>query len=254
MPATGTIARTVTNVKSGATSPVAGMVHALTLLVVVLVAAPLANDVPLATLAAILMFVGWNMGEWKAFVHLGQFRLPYRATLLAVFVLTVVVDLTVAVEVGIFAAGLTFIYRIASLTRLEAVSALDQPGLIGHEDTIKAWRMHGALFFGAVQLLESIEAAMPPTTPLKIVVLDMQNVIYMDSSGAEALHDFAQLCNKKKVHWVVCGLIHQPRDMAQRVGLLALISPHLAGSVAQGVEMALTLIQPTHEMAHPHAR
>jgi SulP family sulfate permease len=254
MPATGTIARTVTNVKSGATSPVAGMVHAVTLLVVVLVAAPLANDVPLATLAAILIFVGWNMGEWKAFAHLGQFRLPYRATLLSVFVLTVAVDLTVAVEVGILAAGLTFIYRIASLTRLETVSVRDQPGLLGHEDHIQAWRMHGALFFGAVKLLESIEAAMPPSSPLKTVVLDMKHVIYMDSSGAEALHDFALLCSKKKVHLVVCGLGHQPRDIAARSGLLALLSPPLANDVAQGVALAVTLIQQTRQMADTPAR
>ena len=107
MPATGTIARTVTNVKNGATSPMAGVVHALTLLAVILVAAPLANSIPLAALSAILMFVAWNMGEWHAFVDLKQFRLPYRATLLSVFVLTVVVDLTVAVEVGLIAACLT---------------------------------------------------------------------------------------------------------------------------------------------------
>jgi SulP family sulfate permease len=117
MPATGTIARTVTNIKNGATSPVAGMVHALVLLLVVLVAAPLAVHVPLATLAAILMFVAWNMGEWREFVHLRQYRVPYRVTLLAVFGLTVVFDLTVAVEVGLIAACLTFIYRISSLTR-----------------------------------------------------------------------------------------------------------------------------------------
>ncbi len=243
MPATGTIARTVTNVKSGATSPIAGMVHAVTLLVVVLVAAPLANDVPLAALAAILMFVAWNMGEWKAFAHLSQFRLPYRATLLAVFVLTVVVDLTVAVEVGIFAAGLTFIYRIANLTRLEEVRAQDQANLAEHAPAVRAWRLYGALFFGAVQLLETIEDAMPPATPLKTVVLDMKNVIYMDSSGAEALLDFALLCGKKNVHLVVCGLIHQPRDIALRSGLLALLSPKLAVDVAQGLELAVSLLQ-----------
>jgi len=254
MPATGTIARTVTNIQSGASSPIAGMVHALTLLVVVLVAAPLANDIPLAALAAILMFVAWNMGDWKAFANLSQFRLPYRATLLAVFILTVVVDLTVAVEVGIFAAGLTFIYRIANLTRLEEVSVLDQPGLLAHEDSIKAWRLYGALFFGAVQLLETIEEAMPPATPLKTVVLDMKNVIYMDSSGAEALLDFAVLCSKKNVHLVVCGLIHQPRDIALRSGLLAMLSPKLTVDVAQGVELALTLVQPPRQLAGTLAR
>ena len=254
MPATGTIARTVTNVKSGATSPIAGMVHAMTLLAVVLVAAPLANDVPLAALAAILMFVAWNMGDWKAFAHLGQFRLPYRATLLAVFILTVVVDLTVAVEVGIFAAGLTFIYRIANLTRLEEVSVLDQPGLLAHEESIKAWRLYGALFFGAVQLLETIEEAMPPASPLQTVVLDMKNVIYMDSSGAEALLDFVLLCGKKNVHLVVCGLMHQPRDIALRSGLLALLAPKLAVDVAQGVELAITLHQPPSQLANTDAR
>ena len=101
MPATGTIARTVTNIKNGASSPIAGMVHAITLLLVILVAAPLAKDVPLACLSAILMFVAWNMGEWREFVHLRNYRMPYRVTLLAVFFLTVVFDLTVAVEVGL---------------------------------------------------------------------------------------------------------------------------------------------------------
>ena len=102
MPATGTIARTVTNIKNGGNSPVAGMVHALCLLVVVLAAAPLAQYIPLPALSAILMFVAWNMGEWREFVRLKTFRMPYRISLLLVFVLTVVVDLTVAVEVGIF--------------------------------------------------------------------------------------------------------------------------------------------------------
>ena len=157
MPATGTIARTVTNVKSGARTPVAGMVHALTLLAVVLVAAPLANHIPLAALAAILMFVAWNMGEWREFLHLRQYRMPYRLTLLSVFALTVIVDLTVAVEVGLVAACLTFIYRISSLSRSEAVGAIDHPVLAGHEDRIQAWRLYGALFFGAVKLVEANE-------------------------------------------------------------------------------------------------
>ena len=243
MPATGTIARTVTNVKSGANSPVAGMVHALVLLAVVLIAAPLANFVPLPALSAILLFVAWNMGEWRAFVDLRQFRMPYRVTLLAVFVLTVVVDLTVAVEVGLFAAGLTFIYRISNLTRIEPVTAQDDPALAGNTAVIQAWRLYGALFFGAVQLLERIEDALPPQTQLKAVVLDLKNVIYVDSSGAEALHDFALLCAKKNVRLVVCGLIHQPLDIAQRSGLMALLSNRLALDVAQGLILAQTLIE-----------
>ncbi len=217
MPATGTIARTVTNAKSGAFSPVAGMVHALTLLAVVLVAAPLARHIPLAALAAILVYVAWNMGEWREFVQLRQYRMPYRLTLLAVFGLTVIVDLTVAVEVGLIAACLTFIYRISSLTRAEAVSAQDQPLLAGQDGQVRAWRLYGALFFGAVKLVENMEQQLPA----RALVLDLKNLIYVDSSGADTLLDLARSCQKHGVRLILCGLQHQPLDIARRSGLLA---------------------------------
>ena len=233
MPATGTIARTVTNAKSGATSPVAGRVHALTLLLVIWVAAPLAYHVPLAALSAILMFVAWNMGDWRAFAQLRQFRLPYRVTLLAVFVLTVVLDLTVAVEVGLFAAGLTFIYRISSLTRAEAVPI--PPDVASKESQVRAHRLHGALFFGAVRLIEAMEDNLPSQS----LVLDLKNLIYMDSSGADAMLALARLCTAKGVHLVLCGLDHQPMDMARRCGLLNLLgSGSLAPDLATGLAQA----------------
>ncbi|MEY4882511.1 MAG: C4-dicarboxylic acid transporter DauA [Pseudomonadota bacterium] len=216
MPATGTIARTITNIKSGAASPIAGIVHALTLLLVVLIAAPLATHVPLAALAAILMFVAWNMGQWREFVHLRQYRVPYRVTLLAVFFLTVVFDLTVAVEVGLMAACVTFIYRISSLSRSEAVTLAGQLVPAGGTVQVAAHRLYGALFFGAVQLVEAIENALPRQT----LVLDLKNVIYVDSSGADALMNLVRACQKKQVRLILCGLVHQPLDMAQRCGLL----------------------------------
>ena len=219
MPATGTIARTVTNVKSGGRSPVAGMVHALVLLLVVWVAAPLANHVPLATLAAILMFVAWNMGEWHAFTDLKQFRAPYRITLLAVFVLTVMVDLTVAVQFGLFAACITFIYRISSLSRVEELKDIDAPLLSNQQGQVRAYRFYGALFFGAVKMVEAIEDELPQ----KAVVLDLKNLIYIDSSGADALVALAQICQKKHVRLIICGLNHQPMDIAKRTGLLNLV-------------------------------
>ena len=219
MPATGTIARTVTNVKNGASSPVAGVIHALTLLAVILVAAPLANSIPLAALSAILMFVAWNMGEWHAFVDLKQFRLPYRATLLSVFVLTVVVDLTVAVEVGLIAACLTFIYRISNLTRSEQVSAT-HPDLQG-QTGVQAHRLYGALFFGAVKLVEALEDHLPD----KALVIDLKNLIYVDSSGADALLALARTCRQRGVTLILCGLTHQPRDIATRCGLLDVVTP-----------------------------
>ena len=216
MPATGTIARTVTNVKNGATTPVAGVVHALTLLAIILVAAPLASHIPLAALSAILMFVAWNMGEWREFVHLRQFRLPYRVTLLAVFLLTVIVDLTVAVEVGLIAACLTFIYRISNLTRSEAVTPQTHPILQGHSPGVKAYRLYGALFFGAVKLVEAMEDDLPERT----LVLDLKNLIYVDSSGADALMALVRTCHKRQLRLILCGLAHQPLDLARRSGLL----------------------------------
>jgi SulP family sulfate permease len=240
MPATGTIARTVTNVKSGGRSPVAGMVHALTLLLVVWVAAPLANHVPLAALAAILMFVAWNMGEWHAFSNLKQFRAPYRITLVAVFLLTVMVDLTVAVEFGLFAACVTFIYRISNLSRVEQLLPQDAQALSGHDGRISAYRFYGALFFGAVKLVEAIEDQLPQ----KAVILDLKNLIYIDSSGADALVSLAHVCQKKHVRLIICGLNHQPLDIAKRTGLQDLVGKDFKLDLASGLETALSSDNP----------
>ncbi|WP_322993472.1 SulP family inorganic anion transporter [Limnohabitans sp.] len=240
MPATGTIARTVTNIQSGGSTPISGMVHALTLLAVVLVAAPLAAHIPLAALAAILMFVAWNMGEWREFLLLRQYRMPYRVTLLAVFFLTVVFDLTVAVEVGLIAACLTFIYRISSLSRCENVGPRDQPTLAGHEAQIQAWRIYGALFFGAVKLIEEIEDQI--RTP--VVVVDLKNVIYIDSSGADALMNLIDTCRKKEVRLIVCGLLHQPLDIARRSGLLEHLEGQLEADLPSGLQKAVSQLAP----------
>ncbi|MDZ7891436.1 MAG: SulP family inorganic anion transporter [Rhodoferax sp.] len=242
MPATGTIARTVTNIKSGANSPVAGIVHAATLLLVVLIAAPLAKNIPLAAMAAILMFVAWNMGEWREFLHLRHYRLPYRATLLAVFLLTVIFDLTVAVEVGLVAACLTFIYRISSLSRCETASAQDYPLLAGRQDAVKAHRLHGAIFFGAVKLIEHMEDHLPT----RVLVVDFKNVLYIDSSGTEAVQNLLLTCRKRQVRLIACGLAFQPRDILQRCGVVdALGSDNLIPHLAQAIELAVRDVQST---------
>jgi sulfate permease, SulP family len=236
MPATGTIARTMTNVKSGATSPIAGIVHAATVLLVVLVAAPLAYNIPMAAMAAILMFVAWNMGEWREFVHLRQYRMPYRITLLSVFFLTVVFDLTVAVEVGLVAACVTFIYRISSLTRAEAVSAQDQPLLEGHTQQVQAYRLHGAVFFAAVKLIEAMEDHLPE----KALVLDFKNVLYVDSSGADTVAELLRACDKRGVRCIICGLAYQPLDILTRCGVVRSLGPaNLSPTLAQALNMAI---------------
>ena len=236
MPATGTIARTMTNIKNGATSPVAGMVHAATLLAIVLLAAPLAAHIPLSAMAAILMFVAWNMGEWREFAHLRQFRMPYRITLLSVFFLTVVFDLTVAVEVGLVAACITFIYRISSLSRSEQVSAQDYPVLAGMDKQVIAHRMYGALFFGAVKLIESMEDHLPA----RVLVLDFKNVIYIDSSGADTVRDLMRTCHKQGVRLIACGLDFQPKDILLRAGVLDALGPdNLCPRLPEALELAV---------------
>jgi len=235
MPATGTIARTVTNVKSGSSSPVSGMVHALTLLLAMLLAAPLAQDIPLAAMAAILMFVAWNMGEWREFANLRQYRMPYRATLLSVFFLTVVFDLTVAVEVGLFAACITFIYRISSLTRSEKMTASDYPELAGQESQVAAYRLHGALFFGAVKLIEAIEDQLPQ----RLLILDFKNVLYIDSSGADTVMDLLKTCRKQNVRVIACGMSHQPQDILARCGVVDALTPdNLCQTLPQAIALA----------------
>mgnify|MGYP000137233762 CR=1 FL=1 len=207
MPATGTIARTVMNVKNGASSPIAGMVHALGLLLMVLLAAPWVFHIPVGALSAILMMVAFNMGEWRAFAQLKQFRWPYRFSLLAVFALTVLVDLTVAIEVGLLAACLTLVYRISSLSRCVALH---------QSPSVQVWGLQGALFFGAVDLLENLAQQLPT----QALVLDCSGLIYMDASGADALQHLHQRCRKVGVQLALAGLNQQASDLLRRTGFL----------------------------------
>jgi SulP family sulfate permease len=180
MPATGTIARTVTNIRSGGNSPVAGIVHAVTLMVVVLLAAPLARHVPLAVLAGILVFVGLNMGEWREFTpgQLRHFSRHYRLLMLGTFFLTVVFDLTVAVQVGIVLACALFIRRMSGLFSVELVTM--QPPVL-------TYRLYGALFFGAAAKLDEAVNAAESAPRGMTVVLDATHLIYLDATGVDAL-------------------------------------------------------------------
>lgn len=235
MPATGTIARSVTNIQSGASTPVAGIVHSFTLLIIILLGAPLAKNVPLACLAAILIYVAWNMGEWRKFFDIKQFRLPYRITMLSVFFLTVVLDLTIAVQVGLLFAFITFIYRISSLSRCEDAQIKDFPMLLNQQGIVDAYRIYGAIFFGAVQLLEKIEKQLPS----KALVLDLKNVIYIDSSGMDTIQELVHLCKLKNVQLMICGLAHQPNDIAQRSGLYELLPNNcFYPELSQGIQAA----------------
>ena len=217
IPATGTIARTVTNVRSGATSPVAGLVHSATLLVVVLAAAPLAANVPLAALAGILLFVSWNMGEWREFARLRHFSVPYRTIMLGTFFLTVVFDLTVAVEVGLMLACVFFIYRMSTLFRVEPPAAADAPA--GVPAGVEIRELFGALFFGAVGKLEALPAQLPEGT--RTLVLDLHRLISMDTSGLEALEQLRRALAKRGIALRLAAVNEQPRSLMERAGFAA---------------------------------
>lgn len=211
LPATGTIARTVTNIRAGATSPVAGIVHALTLLGILLVAAPLAVHVPLAALAGILLVVAWNMGEWHEFARLRRFNLTYRTLLVGTFVLTVVTDLTVAVEVGLVTSCVFFVWRMGQLFTLQRVE--DQP----LPDGVAAYELYGALFFGAVGRLEPLPEQLPPGT--RAVVLEMHRLVVMDTSGMEALRELHRALLKRGTALILANVNPQPLSLLQRSGL-----------------------------------
>ena len=217
IPATGTIVRTVTNVRAGAATPIAGIVHALALLAIVLVAAPLALNVPLAALAGILLFVAWNMGEWREFARLKHFLLPYRTTLLGTFVLTVVFDLTVEVEVGLMLACGFFIWRMSQLFSIQphpqgAADGELPPGVVVFE-------LFGSLFFGAVGKVEALPAQLPAGT--RCLVLEMHRLISVDTSGIDALQQLHRSLQRQDIALVLANVNAQPLGLIRRSGFEA---------------------------------
>ena len=230
MPATGTIARTVTNVRAGAATPVAGIVHAGVLLLILLVAAPLAGHVPLAALSAILLFVAWNMFEGHQFQRLRQFAATYRTLMLTTFVLTIVFDLTVAVEVGLVLACLFFIWRMGQLFS----ATLRAPDATAAPAGVAVVELYGALFFGAVGKIEALAEQLPPGT--HTLVLDMQRLVSMDTTGLDALEQLWRTLQRRPVALVLAHVNAQPLSLMRRSGFEALIGP---GQIVDDLPAAL---------------
>ena len=228
MPATGTIARSVTNARAGARTPVAGIVHALTILLIVLLAAPLASLVPLPALAGILLFVAWNMGEWHEFARLRHFSLPYRTILLGTFFLTVVFDLTVAVEVGLVLACVFFIYRMSTLFTVQPRDSADLP------PGVQVFELVGSLFFGAVGKIEALPAQLPAGT--RAVVLEMHRLVLLDTSGLDALQQLHRTLKKQNIALVLAAVSEQPLSLIRRSGFATVVGedaivPTVAGAL-----------------------
>lgn len=224
IPATGTIARTVTNIKSGAASPVAGMVHAVTLLVVILAAAPLASNIPLSALAAILVFVAWNMGNWREFLRLRQMTLSYKATLVITFLLTVIFDLTVAVEVGLVVACIFFLMRMNNITVVEpATLPFNIP------ETVEAWHVKGALFFGSVSKLEPVTdpSRIHGAGAARIVILDFEDLLNIDNSAMDQIEAFVRALHRHNHELIIAGASGHPLRQLERTGIARELGPNL---------------------------
>ena len=215
---TGTIARTVTNIRSGAHSPIAGVVHALTLLVFMLLLAPLAVNIPMSVLAGILLFVGFNMGDWRAFARLRRFTLNYRTVLLTTFCLTVIFDLTVAVQFGLLLASFFFIYRVARVTRVDRIETPAEVATLPGGRRVGTWQAFGSIFFGSISKLEAITATPQPLPD--IVVLDLHRVINMDTTGLDALQSLHRHILEHGDRLVLCAANRQPLSLMKRAGFL----------------------------------
>ncbi len=218
LPATGAIARTATNIRSGAKTPVAGVIHALTLLAILLFASPLAAAIPMAVLAAILMVVAYNMGEWREIPELWKVGWTDRAVWMATFTLTVLADLTVAVEAGMILAALLFIRRVTATTTVSRVTReyIDRGrahALQGKTipDYVTIFRIHGPFLFGATDKLTGLRAHLNDLAP--VVILRLRNMTAIDATGLHAIQDFADALRQSGRTLLLCGAPPQPTRM-----------------------------------------
>ena len=241
IPATGAIARTATNIRSGARTPVAGIIHALTLLAILLVAAPLARFVPLATLSAVLFVVAYNMGEWTEIGVILRLSPADKAVWAATFFLTVFADLTIAVEVGIALAALLYISRIAQTTTVEPVTAeyIEEGRLHILQDKevppyVTILRIHGPFLFGTTDKLEEATANLKPFAP--VVVLRIRNMTALDATGLYALERLADRLKKSGRTLLLCGAREQPERLLTQAEFIEHVGsenilPHVAAAL-----------------------
>ena len=241
LPATGAIARTATNIRSGAQTPVAGMIHALTLLCVVLFAAPLVKFVPMAVLAGILMVVSYNMGEWREIPQLLKLTKTDISVWLVTFALTVFADLTVAVEAGMILAALLFISRVAATTTVSQVTDdyiedgrvhILQDKDIPYYATI--FRIHGPFLFGATDKILAITENMHELPP--IVIIRLRNMTALDATGLFALEEVARNLHKTGRTLILCGAREQPSQLIHQAEFEEIVGPE---NICEHVQEAL---------------
>jgi sulfate permease, SulP family len=244
LPATGAIARTATNIRSGAKTPVAGMVHALTLLAILLFAAPMAKFIPLTVLSAILFVVAYNMGEWREIPELLKLPKLEVGTWLLTFLLTVFADLTVAVEAGMIMGALVFISKVTSTTKISRVTTdyvehgrqhvLQDKEIPSY---VAIFRIHGPFLFGAADKMESVIQKLPELPP--VIILRLRNMTAIDATGLQVLENFADAVHASHKELLLCGALEQPAELMQQAEFEEHVGKNnICGSIAEALERA----------------
>jgi SulP family sulfate permease len=228
IPATGAIARTATNIRSGGKTPVSGIIHALTLLVILLVAAPLANHIPIAILASILMMVSYNMGEWKEIPSVLSISRADGAVWIVTFLLTVFADLTVAVQAGMILAGLLYISKVTKTTTVAQVTEdylrEGKEHLLTFDELpegMAIFRIHGPFLFGSTDKVDEIRDQVDVLP--RVVVLRLRNMTAIDGTGIQALEGLAHALLNSERHLVVCAAREQPDRLLRKAKFPELI-------------------------------
>src|SRR5713226_4097764 len=256
LPATGAIARTATNIRSGAKTPVAGMIHALTLLAILLFASKLVSFVPMAVLAGILMVVAYNMGEWREIPSLLKLTKTDISVWLVTFALTVFADLTVAVQAGMILAALLFISRVAATTTVSQVTDdyvedgrvhILQDKDIPYYATI--FRIHGPFLFGATDKIDVVTENIHKLPP--VVILRLRNMTALDATGLFALEEVARTLKKSGRELILCGAREQPLRLIQQTEFEQLVGPE---NICDNVQDALGRAEEAFERLQPVAK
>jgi sulfate permease, SulP family len=250
LPATGAIARTATNVRSGAKTPVAGMIHALTLLAIILFAAPLVRNVPLAALAAILTMVAYNMGDWAEIPEILRLTKADIAVWVLTLSLTVFADLTLAVEVGMILAAFTFIRKISQTTTVSRVTddyVVDSRVHILQDKDIPdyavVYRIHGPFLFGVTDKISQITENLHELPP--IVIVRLRNMTAIDATGIAALEELSDQLHQSGRTMLICGALPQPASLMQEAGFDRHIG---AENICENINAALKRAETVHNL------
>lgn len=259
IPATGAIARTATNIRAGGKTPIAGIIHAITLLLILMLAGQYAAMVPLAALAGILVIVCWNMAEVSTFIHLLKGPRQDAVVLCLTFILTVLIDLVVAVEVGVVLAALLFIGRMAQISNVESITRElegedpeEQPARSRYlrqvPENVEIFDVQGPFFFGAVEQFKD-RVFRTLECDIEYVLLRMRLVPSLDASGLHALEDFLAYCQRRNITLLLCGVQKQPHKVIRRD------SPFMqelhAENICENIDAALERIQQLEKEKKP---